>query len=192
MNTTTRNTTMRKAALATAGLAVTGGVVFGATQAFAASPSAGTTATTATAASAASATSASGGGAKASACRTAKHPARCALRRKALRHRGALLKNGAHGQNTVKDSSGAFVVHEWQVGKVASIDGTAVTVTDADGTTWTWTTQSATSIRVDGAKGVLSGVHVGDTIFVRGRQSGSANDATALVDPNQSKLASRS
>lgn len=183
-------TTMRKAALATAGLAVTGGAVFGATQAFAASPSTTPAASTA-ASSTASAAAASGDGAKAAACKNAKHPARCALRRKALRGRGALLTKGAHGQNTVKDSSGAFVVHEWQVGKVASISGTTVTVSDADGTTWTWTTQSATVIRVDGAKGALSGVHVGDTILVRGRKSGSANDATALADPNQAKLASR-
>jgi uncharacterized cupredoxin-like copper-binding protein len=174
-------TTMRRAALATAGLAVAGGMVFGATEAFAASPAATPTAST----------SATGSAAKTAACKDAKHPARCALRRKAARNRGALLRKGAHGQNTLKNSSGAYVVHEWQVGKVASVAGSSVTVTDGDGTTWTWTVQSATAYRVDGAKGALSGVHVGDTILVRGQRSGSANDATSVLDPNQSKLASK-
>ena len=174
---------MRKAGLVTAGVAVAGGAVFGATQAFAASPStsSGTTAT-ALAADASASTS------KAKPCADAKHPARCAVRRDAARDLSALFKRGAHGQSTVKDKAGAYVVREWQVGKVASISGSSVVVTDGSGATWTWTVQSATTYHVDGKKGSLSGVHVGDTILIRGRQSGSANDATALRDPNQSKL----
>jgi hypothetical protein len=176
---------MRRAALATAGLAVAGGVVFGTTEAFAATPSATPTASsTATAGSSAA-------GAKAGACKDAKHPAKCALRHRAAHHRGALLKKGAHGQNTVKDSAGAYVVHEWQTGKVTAVSGGSVTVADGSGATWTWTTASSTAYRVDGAKGALSGVHVGDTILVRGQQNGSANDATRITDPNQSKLAAR-
>lgn len=176
-------TTMRRAALATAGLVVAGGVVFGATEAFAASPSA-TPTTSASAAADAS-------GSHAHACKDAKHPARCALRHEAERDRGALFRRGAHGQNTLKDKSGAYVVQEWQVGKVTAVSGSSVTVAGGDGTTWTWTTQSSTTYRVDGAKGALSGVHVGDTVLVRGRQSGSANDASRIFDPNQSKLASK-
>ncbi|HEX4791631.1 MAG TPA: hypothetical protein VH372_24415 [Actinospica sp.] len=175
------NTTMRRAALATAGLAVAGGAAFGTTEAFAASPAA----TPTTSASA----SASASAAKAAACKDAKHPARCALRREAARDRGALLRKGAHGQNTVKNSAGAYVVREWQVGKVTAVGGATVTVADGDGTTWTWATQSSTVYRVDGAKGALGGVHVGDTILVRGQQNGSANDAARITDPNQSKLA---
>jgi hypothetical protein len=178
------NTTMRRAALATAGLGVAAGAVFGATEAFAASPTATLTASATASASA----SAAKAGTKAAACKDAKHPARCALRRKAARNRGALLKKGAHGQNTVKNSAGAYVVREWQVGKVTAISGAAVTVADGDGTTWTWTTQSATVYRIDGAAGALGGVHVGDTILVRGQQSGSANDAARITDPKQSKL----
>ena len=174
--------TMRKAALATAGLAVAGGAVFGATEALAASPSASST-TSPTASSTPSATSSSK-----TACKDEAHPARCTLRRAATRNRGALLKKGAHGQSTVKDAAGAYVVHEWQVGKVGAINGSTVTVTDGTGATWTWTVQTATTYRVDGAKGALSGVHAGDTILIRGTQSGSANDATAVFDPNQSKL----
>ena len=185
-------TTMRKAALATAGLAVAGGAVFGTTEAFAASPA--PTASTSTisvvpASATVSATASATTGSKtATACKTAQHPAKCAVRRAAGRHRGALLKQGAHGQATIKDKAGAYVVHEWQAGKVDSVNGSTVTVTDGTNTTWTWTVASTTKYRVDGAKGTLSGVHVGDTILIRGQQSGSANDATALLDPNQSKL----
>lgn len=176
---------MRKAALTTAGLAVTAGAVFGATEAFADTPPASSTTAPAAAASSTTTTTTK------TPCKDAAHPARCALRRHAARHRGALLKRGAHGQATVKDESGAYVVDEWQVGKVGSVSGSTITVTDGSGATWTWTVQSSTTYRVDGAKGSLSGVHTGDTILIRGRQSGSANDATALFDPNQAKLAAR-
>ena len=176
--------TMRRAVLATAGIVVAGGVVLGATEAFAASPAAST-------ALAANATSTSTSTTTAKKCAEAAHPARCAARHEAARDRGALLKRGAHGQQTVKDKSGAYVVHEWQVGKVGSVSGSTVTVTDGSGATWTWTVDSATKYRVDGAKGALSGVHVGDTILIRGQQSGSANDAKALFDPNQAELQSK-
>lgn len=176
---------MRKAGLVTAGVAVAGGAVFGATQAFAASPS---TSSGTTASALAADASASASTSKAKSCADAKHPARCAVRRDAAHDLSALFKRGAHGQSTVKDKAGAYVVREWQVGKVASISGSSVVVADGSGATWTWTVQSATTYHVDGKKGSLSGVHVGDTILIRGRQSGSANDATALRDPNQSKL----
>jgi uncharacterized cupredoxin-like copper-binding protein len=176
--------TMRRTVLAAAGIAVAGGVVFGATGAFAASPAASVSAASVTPA----ATSTSTTGAKKD-CADAAHPARCALRHDAVRVRAALLKRGAHGQETVKDkTTGAYVVHEWQVGKVGSVGGSTVTVTDGSGATWTWTVDSSTAYRVDGAKGALSGVHVGDTILIRGQQKGSANDAKGILDPDQSKL----
>ena len=181
--------TMRKAALATAGIALTGGVVFGTTEAFAASsPSASTTVADLSPASATVSTAATTSTKTAAACKDTKHPARCGRRRAAGRNRAALLKKGAHGQATVKDKAGAYVVREWQAGKVDSISGSTVTVTDGTDTTWTWTVASTTKYSVDGAKGALSGVHVGDTILIRGQRSGSANDATAVLDPNQSKL----
>ncbi len=175
--------TMRRAGLATAGIIVAGGVVLGATEAFAASPAAST-------ALAANATPTSTSTTTAKKCADAAHPARCAARHEAARDRGALLERGAHGQRTVKNKSGAYVVHEWQVGKVGSVDGSTVTVTDGSGATWAWTVDSSTEYRVDGAKGALSGVHVGDTILIRGQRSGSANDAKVLLDPNQGRLQS--
>ena len=180
--------TMRRAVLATAGIAVAGGVVFGATEAFAASPA---TSTALAANATPTSTSTTTATTTAKKCANAARPARCAARHDAARDRAALLKRGAHGQQTVKDKSGAYVVHEWQVGKVGSVSGSTVTVTDGSGATWTWTVDSATEYRVDGAKGALSGVHVGDTILIRGQQSGSANDAKALLDPNQSELQSK-
>ena len=181
-------TMVRKAALATAGIALAGGVVFGAAEAFAASPGVSTTTADLSPASATVSASATTGSKTATACNNAKRPARCDRRRVAGRERSALLKRGAHGQSSIKNKAGAYVVHEWQAGKVDSISGSSVTVTDGTGTTWTWTVQSATKYRVDGKKGALSGVHVGDTILVRGEKSGSANDATVVFDPNQSKI----
>jgi uncharacterized cupredoxin-like copper-binding protein len=181
-------TMVRKAALATAGIALTGAVVFGAAEAFAASPGASTTTANLSPASATVSAAATTSSKTAAACKDAKHPARCDRRRVAGRERSALLKRGAHGRSSIKDKAGAYVVHEWQAGKVDSISGSSVTVTDGTGTTWTWTVESATKYRVDGKKGALSGVHVGDTILIRGEQSGSVNDATAVFDPNQSKI----
>ena len=158
---------MRSAVLATAGIAVAGGAVFGATEAFAASPAASSSSAATTATTTTSKTP----------CKDAAHPARCAL-----------LKRGAHGQQTVKDKAGAYVVHEWQVGKVGSVGVGSLTVTDGSGTTWTWTVASGTKVRVSGSAASLSGVKVGDTILVSGLRSGSANDAKAVFDPDQSKL----
>lgn len=188
-------TTMRKAALTTAGLAVAGGLVFGATESFAVSPAAFSTSTAANfspasvvVSTAASTSTSPKTTTSTTACKSAAHPARCAVRRRHGRDRAALLKRGGHGQATVKDKAGADVVREWQAGKVESISGSSVTVTDSTGTTWTWTVASSTKYRVAGKAGALSGVHVGDTILIRGQKSGSANDATRVFDPNQSKL----
>lgn len=172
--------TVRQVALSTAGVVVAGGLVLGGTEAFASSPAPFTTA-----ASMSAATSSTG---SKPACRQAEHPRSCAGRRVARRARRRVLEQGVHGQATVNGADGAFVVQEWQVGKVASINGETITVTDASGTTWTWTVQSAAQVRVSGAKGSLSGVHTGDTVLVRGVQNGGANDVTVLSDPNQSKL----
>ena len=160
---------MRKAALATASVVAVGGLVFGAASAFASSPTSSPSASASPTGSAA----------------PKKHDA---ARKDVAKHRRQLLKNGAHGQNTVKNKAGQWVVHEWQVGKVGSVNGSTVTVTDATGTTWTWTAVSGAKVRVAGKASSLSAVKTGDTIVLTGVQSGSANDARVIVDPNQSKL----
>jgi len=160
---------MRKAALATASVVAVGGLVFGAASAFASSP---TSAPSASASPTGSATPKKHDGA----------------RKGLAKHRRQLVKNGAHGQNTVKNKDGQWVVHEWQVGKVGSVSGSTVKVTDATGTTWTWTVVSGAKVRVSGKASSLSAVKTGDTIVLTGVQSGSANDARVIVDPDQSKL----
>lgn len=186
--------TMRRALVATAGVVVAGGLVLGGTEAFASSPEPFTASNAAAANPAAANPAASPSASAKAGCKAAaktaktaktKRPRACAGRQFAGRGRmGAqLLKRGVHGQETVKAANGSFTVREWQTGKVASINGSTVTVADASGTTWTWTVQSSTRYSVAGGqKGSLSSVHTGDTVFVRGVQNGSANDVTALAE----------
>lgn len=178
--------TMRRAAVATAGVVVAGGLVLGGTEAFASSPGPFNASNAAVANPAASASASAKAKAKAD-CKPAaktKHPRAC-LGRRFNRRAGAGLARGrgVHGQETVKAADGSFTVQEWQTGKVASINGDTVTVTDASGTTWTWTVQSSTRYRISGnQKGSLSSVHTGDTVFISGVQNGSANDVKALME----------
>ena len=96
---------------------------------------------------------------------------------------GALLENGSHGSRTVKDKTGAWVTHEWQVGKVTAVSGSALTVVGADGTSWTWTTGSTTRVRAEAKKADPASVKTGDEVVVTGTQAGQANDAKLIVDP---------
>ncbi len=159
--------TLRRAALATAGVAAAGGLVFGAASAFADSPSSVPSA------------SATPTGSAAPAKPHAKKDGDA--HKDAAQNRARLFKRGAHGQSTIKDKTGQWVVHEWQVGKVGS-------VTDASGTTWTWTVASTAKVHVAGKVAQLSSVKTGDTILLTGVQTGGANDARAVFDPDQSKL----
>ncbi|MBR7838060.1 hypothetical protein KDL01_32605 [Actinospica durhamensis] len=206
--------TMRQAVVATVGVVAAGGLVLGGTEAFASSPG-----TSAAAVSVIPAADSPSSAAAKAACRQANQmtatptaqasAAKTRSKTKQARRArigcggrfggrkagaGRLLNQGVHGQATVKGGDGTFSVQEWQTGKIASITGNTVTVTDASGTTWTWTVQSTTRYRVGalGAKksgstakpsaGSLASLHTGDTVIVRGVQNGSANDATAVAD----------
>jgi hypothetical protein len=198
--------TMRRAAVATAGVVAAGGLVLGGTEAFASSPAPAMSASTSASPSATGAPKAGcmqGWPKKAGQrAKTGKAPKPNKMPKRPRgcagggfgggfggRGRGPMFNLGVHGQATIKGANGGFTVQEWQTGKVASINGGVITVTDASGTTWTWTVQSSTRYRVAGAAGSLSGVHTGDTVTVTGVQNGSANDVTALSDPGQSKPA---
>ena len=175
--------TMRRAAVATAGVVVAGGLVLGGTEAFASSPDSFNAGNAAAANPTASASAKAKADCKPAA--KARHPRACAKQRVAGRHgaRALLRERGVHGRATVKAADGSFTVHEWQTGKVASINGDTVTVTDASGTTWTWTVQSSTRYRISGnQQGSLSSVHAGDTVLLTGVQNGSANDVKALIE----------
>lgn len=167
--------TLRKAAIATAAVAVAGGLAFGATSAFAASPTPGTSAAASTSSTAPHAKSGKAGKAT-----------RRAVLRRDLRAR---FKNGAHGQIAVTNKDGGLVEREWQVGTVESVSGQQVTVTDSSGTTWTWTLGSGAKVRVDGAAGNLAAVKTGDKVALLGVRSGGVNDARRLIDPNQAQIA---
>jgi hypothetical protein len=165
---------LRKAAIATATVAATGGLAFGATSAFASTP-------TSSASPTASSSAASHPNTKAGANARARH----------VKLRGDLrahFNSGAHGQSVLKNKAGQWVEHEWQVGTVKSITGENLVVTDASGTTWTWTLTSGGKVRVDGKVGALSGVKTGDRIALEGVQSSGANDARLVLDPNQATL----
>jgi hypothetical protein len=162
--------TKRRTAVAAASVVAAGGLVFGATSAFA-SPGA------APASVSVAATSSGAPGHHAGPLRK--------LRRSVGRSAKQLLAKGAHGQETLKNAAGGWVEHEWQSGKVVSVDGESVTVTDGTGTSWTWTLSSKTKIRVGGSAGSLSGVKTGDDVLLVGIRSGSANDAQILDDPGQ-------
>ena len=176
--------TMRRAAVATVGVVVAGGLVLGGTEAFASSPGPFNASNAAVANPAGSASASVKAKTDCKSAAKTKHPRAC-LGRRFNRRAGAGLARGrgVHGQETVKAADGSFTVQEWQTGKVASINGDTVTVTDASGTTWTWTVQSSTRYRISGnQKGSLSSVHTGDTVFISGVQNGSANDVKALME----------
>ncbi|SDN51433.1 hypothetical protein SAMN04487981_105298 [Streptomyces sp. cf386] len=61
---------------------------------------------------------------------------------------------GVHGEATVKDpDTDEWVVRIWQRGTIEKVDGDQVTVKSEDGTEWTWTVGSDTTVRHDGDKG---------------------------------------
>lgn len=62
--------------------------------------------------------------------------------------------DAVHGEATVKDpDTGKWVVRVWQRGTVEKVNDDRVTVKSEDGTSWTWTVGSDTSVLSDGASG---------------------------------------
>lgn len=95
---------------------------------------------------------------------------------------GALRHAGIHGEFTVRNKSGAFVVLDTQRGTVTGNNGTQLTVKSADGFTATYTVGSSTVIRKDGAKATVGDLKVGDTVGVVGVKSGDTVTARAVRD----------
>ncbi|MEZ0093813.1 DUF5666 domain-containing protein [Streptacidiphilus sp. EB129] len=156
-----RTLPLRRRGIAVASLVLAGGVAVGGATAYAAS---GTTATP-----------------SASPSATAAHQAA---------HRHLRTPRGIHGQATVKNGvTGQYVTREWQRGQVTSVSGATLTVKSADGTSWTWTTDSSTKVTRDGKKINESVLANGDTVEVLGKQSGTANDATRIFAPSAAQIA---
>jgi hypothetical protein len=62
-------------------------------------------------------------------------------------------------------------------GTVQSDTGSVITVTAADGTTWTWDITSSTVVRQNGS---TASVGTGDQVFVAGALVSGANDARLI------------
>jgi len=77
-----------------------------------------------------------------------------------------LMGSTLHGTLTVATDDGTQVV-DVQRGEVTAVSATSITLTSSDGFTATYTTDSDTRVRHDGAAATLADVAVGDTAFVR-------------------------
>jgi hypothetical protein len=98
---------------------------------------------------------------------------------------GALRRvRGVHGEATVRRKDG-FHLADWQRGKITGVSGTTLTVKSVDGTSWTWTTSSATRVRKDGGKSTVSALTSGDQVFVLGERSGTTRTAKFVREPKK-------
>jgi hypothetical protein len=86
------------------------------------------------------------------------------------------LVGGEHGTVTFKSKSGTTTA-VFERGTVQSDTGSVITVTAADGTTWTWDITSSTVVRQNGS---TASVGTGDQVFVAGTLVSGANDARLI------------
>ncbi|WP_242910967.1 DUF5666 domain-containing protein [Actinomadura terrae] len=91
---------------------------------------------------------------------------------------------GVHGEATVRREDG-FHLATWQRGAITARSGAALTVRSEDGASWTWTTDSNTTIRKDGAKSALSALNNGDQVLVFGERSGNTRTAKLVRAPKK-------
>jgi len=89
------------------------------------------------------------------------------------------LVGGEHGEVTFGGKAGPRTL-AFERGVVKSDGGSAITVTAADGTTWTWDIASTTVIRHDGSKVAASAISTGERVFVGGTVVNGANDAQLI------------
>jgi hypothetical protein len=89
------------------------------------------------------------------------------------------LVGGEHGTVTFGGKAGARTL-AFERGTVKSDSGSTITVTAADGTTWTWVITSSTVIREAGSKVAASAITTGERVFVGGMVVNGANDARLI------------
>ena len=94
---------------------------------------------------------------------------------------------GPHGDETMKDATGQWVQEIWQTGKVDSVSGYQVKVTDVTGLAWQWTVSSTAKVLISGAAGQVDTIEVGDTVTLSGTETGKVHTATAVTDPGHSR-----
>jgi hypothetical protein len=86
------------------------------------------------------------------------------------------LIGGEHGTVTFKSKTGTTTA-VFERGTVQSDTGSVITVTAADGTTWTWDITSSTVVRQAGSTATVG---TGDQVFVAGTLVSGANDARLI------------
>jgi hypothetical protein len=89
------------------------------------------------------------------------------------------LVGGEHGEVTFGGKAGPRTV-AFERGTVKSDTGSAITVTAADGTTWTWDITSSTIVRQNGSKVAASAISTGERVFVGGTVTTGAYDARLI------------
>lgn len=85
-----------------------------------------------------------------------------------------------HGDFTVQGKSGPVNVAE-QRGTVNTVTSTSITLTSTDGFNHTYVVDSTTKVRVDGAKGSITGVKTGQVATVLAKVNGSTETASLVV-----------
>jgi hypothetical protein len=134
--------------------------------------------------------SASPGGVNAVAAASSGKAAGKASHHRRWRARRVARAMGIHGEATTRNAkTGAYVAHEWQRGRITAVHGSDVTVRSMDGTTWTWVAGSSTKVTRDRRSIAESALKTGDKVFVLGKKSGSANDATRILAPQKKQAA---
>lgn len=90
------------------------------------------------------------------------------------------LLRGIHGQITFESARGPRTL-AFERGTVGSVTPSAVTVTAADGTTWTWHLARDTVLRRAGLGISAASLARGERVFAGGPLVGGANDARIIV-----------
>ena len=81
----------------------------------------------------------------------------------------------------VQEDSSAAWVSESQTGTICSVAGGTIVVNGTDGSTWTWSTGTTTTVRVVGVTRTLADLRVGERITVTGLINGTARHAQTVV-----------
>jgi hypothetical protein len=85
-----------------------------------------------------------------------------------------------HGQFTTRTSSGGYQTVAVQVGKVATVSSTAISVTSTDGYSHSYTVTASTV--VDAQRDGIGSVAVGDQVRIVATTKGTQATATNVVD----------
>lgn len=88
-----------------------------------------------------------------------------------------------YGESVGNDDKGTIETHDYQNGQVTAVSGTSMTVRSSDGTSWTWTLGSGTTVRTKDETASASDIKTGDKVIVSGLRSGSTRNASLVADP---------